>query len=43
MSPVWVKPSSLALAKPKSVIQTTPCVSSSKFEGLISRWTIPRA
>ena len=36
-----VRPSSLALARPKSVIQTTPWVSSSKFDGLMSRWTMP--
>src|SRR5437764_1328419 len=42
MSPVAVSPSSSALARPKSVIQTTPSVSSSRFDGLISRWTIPR-
>ena len=29
-----------ALARPKSVIQTTPAVSSSRFDGLMSRWTI---
>ena len=42
MSPVWVSPSSSPLARPKSVIQTTPSVSSSRFDGLMSRCTIPR-
>ena len=42
MSPLSVSPSSSALARPKSAIQTTPSVSSSRFDGLMSRWTIPR-
>ena len=42
MSPLCVSPSSSPLARPKSAIQTTPSVSSSKFDGLMSRCTIPR-
>ena len=30
-----------ALASPKSVTQTVPWVSSRRFDGLMSRWTIP--
>ena len=33
--------SSSPLARPKSVTQTVPSVSSSKFDGLMSRYTIP--
>ncbi len=42
MSPVWVRLSASAvLARPKSATQTLPWVSSRRFEGLTSRWTMP--
>ena len=42
MPPVCVRLGwSLALARPKSVTQTVPRMSRSKFEGLMSRWRIP--
>ena len=42
MSPVRVRSSSsTALARPKSVTQTTPWTSSSRFDGLMSRWSMP--
>src|SRR6516164_1452888 len=43
MSPVFVNSSSSTFARPKSLIQTTPSVSSRRFEGLMSRWRMPRA
>src|SRR5262249_51454040 len=42
MSPVCVRFCwSSALARPKSVTHTVPCVSSSKFDGLMSRCSTP--
>src|SRR5215467_2131095 len=42
MSPVWVRLGwSSALASPKSVTQTVPCLSRSKFDGLMSRCCTP--
>ena len=42
MSPVCVRFCwSSALARPKSVTQTVPRVSSSRFDGLMSRWRMP--
>src|SRR5438445_12905664 len=43
MSPVWVRlsPSVSALARPKSVTQTLPVSSSSRLDGLMSRWRMP--
>src|SRR5262249_4044834 len=43
MSPVRVMAASSTLARPKSLTQTTPSVSSNRFDGLMSRWTMPRA
>ena len=43
MSPVRVSASSSTLARPKSLTQTTPSVSSRRFDGLMSRWRMPRA
>ena len=42
MSPVCVRSSaSVALARPKSATQTLPSRSSSRFDGLMSRWRMP--
>src|ERR1051325_5229920 len=42
MSPVFVRLCwSSVLARPKSVIQTMPCRSRSRLDGLTSRWKMP--